>query len=261
MKEPLLLVHGFTDSRRTWDPMIPRLEDRFELIIPSLTGHRGGPPIPDGMTDPLGTMADGLERELDAAGHDRAHIHGNSLGGWLSFMLAQRGRALTVVATSPAHGWEGDEPPRVAVRRFRNAHRVAPLGVKLARTLAARPGLRKLALRDHIEHPERVRPDTAVELILGNAECTIFDAYYEQIEANAYRQSFGDLGVPTRIAWGTRDTTLPIKTCSSWFRETLPDAEWVDLPDCGHLPHHDDPDLVARQILEVTAAHPAGSAP
>jgi pimeloyl-ACP methyl ester carboxylesterase len=34
----------------------------------------------------------------------------------------------------------------------------------------------------------------------------------------------------------------------------LPNAEWVELPDCGHLPQHDDPELVARTILEVTTA-------
>ena len=38
--------------------------------------------------------------------------------------------------------------------------------------------------------------------------------------------------------------------------EALPAAEWVDLPDCGHLPQHDDPELVARTILELTNRAP-----
>src|SRR3954468_21418228 len=104
MAEPLLLVHGFTDTRATWTPLLPHLSEHHELLVPTLTGHRGGPPIPPGMTDPLATMADGLERVLDEAGHDKAHLVGNSLGGWLAFELAHRGRALSVVAISPALG-------------------------------------------------------------------------------------------------------------------------------------------------------------
>jgi pimeloyl-ACP methyl ester carboxylesterase len=53
---------------------------------------------------------------------------------------------------------------------------------------------------------------------------------------------------------GMADRTLPYKTCTGWFREALPDAEWIELPDCGHLSQHDDPELVARTILEVTTA-------
>jgi pimeloyl-ACP methyl ester carboxylesterase len=51
-----------------------------------------------------------------------------------------------------------------------------------------------------------------------------------------------------------RDRTLPYKTCTGWYRNELPDAEWVELPDVGHLSQHDDPELVARTILEVTTA-------
>src|SRR3954453_20959417 len=125
---PLLLIHGFTDTAHTWDALLPLLTDRYEVLAPTLVGHRGGPPLPPGMTDPLGTMADGLEAVIDEAGHDRVHVVGHSLGGWLAFMLAARGRALSVVALSPGHGWPEDVPPASVRRRFVRAHRAAPLG-------------------------------------------------------------------------------------------------------------------------------------
>ena len=93
MPAPLLLIHGFTDTARTWDPLRPHLEPHHELITPTLLGHHGGPALRPGMGDPLAAMADELERELDRAGHERLAIVGNSLGGWLAFMLAARGRA------------------------------------------------------------------------------------------------------------------------------------------------------------------------
>jgi pimeloyl-ACP methyl ester carboxylesterase len=260
MADPLLLIHGFTDTRATWTPLLPLLSEHHELLVPTLTGHRGGPPIPAGMSDPLATMADGLERVIDEAGHDRVHVVGNSLGGWLAFILATRGRALSVVALSPGHGWPEDAPPGATARQFRLARRMAPIGARHVRRIVTRPRLRKIAFRDVIAHGDRVPPATAAELILGAADCPIFEPYWQQVEENRYRDDFdGNLGVPTRIAWGTRDRTLPIRTTSAWFRDALPDAEWVDLEDCGHLPQHDDPPLVARTILEVTerAASPA----
>jgi pimeloyl-ACP methyl ester carboxylesterase len=256
VKEPLLLIHGFTDTAATWRPVAPLLEPHHELIVPTVCGHCGGPALPDPLPDPLAAIADGLEQVLDAAGHDKVHIAGNSLGGWLAFEMANRGRALSVVAISPAFGWEGERPPARTERQFRMAHRLGPWSKKRAEFLARRPGLRKLAFRELMAHPERVPPRTAYDLIVGSAACAIFDPLMEQIEANQYRGKWGDLGVPTRIAWGTKDRTIPAKTCSAWYRDALPDAEWVELPDCGHLAQHDDPELVARTILEVTARAP-----
>lgn len=258
MAEPLLLIHGFTDTAATWVSVVPLLEPHHELIVPTLVGHHGGPPVPRDMTDPVTAMADGLERVLDQAGHDKVHVAGNSLGGFMAFELANRGRALSVVAISPALGWETDLPPKHTQRQFRMAHRMGPWAAKRARSLVTRPGLRKLIFRDLVAHGERLAPRTAYDLMVGNANCAIFDAWEAHMEAGDYRGKWDrDLGVPTRIAWGTRDRTIPLKTCSAWYRQALPDAEWVELPGCGHLAQHDDPELVARTILEVTAREPA----
>ena len=68
MSSPLLLIHGFTDTRRTWDPLIPLLEPHHEVIAPTLVGHRGGPPIPEDGARPLDQLVAGLEHDefLDA---------------------------------------------------------------------------------------------------------------------------------------------------------------------------------------------------
>ena len=256
MKEPLLLIHGFTDTASTWRPLVPLLEPQHELIVPNVLGHHGGAPLPAEMTQPLDAMADDLERILDEAGHDKVHVVGNSMGGWLAFELANRARALDVVALSPAFGWETETAPAHTIRQFRMAHRATPLVKKMARTWAVRPKLRKLVLRDVVAHGDRMPPRTAYDLMMGSTDCAIFGAIEAMHEEEDFRKALAwpdDFGIPTRIAWGTRDRTIPFKTCSGWYRQALPNAEWVELPDCGHLPHHDDPELVAKTILEVTA--------
>ena len=63
-----------------------------------------------------------------------------------------------------------------------------------------------------------------------------------------------DPGCPIRIAWGGRDRTLPFERYGKPMLEAVPSAELVMLPGVGHVPMSDDPELVARTILEVTAS-------
>lgn len=252
-REPLLLVHGFTDTARTWDALVPLLRDEHELIVPTLLGHSGGPPILPGMTSAREAMVDDLERVLDEAGAPTAHVVGNSLGGWLAFELAARGRARSVVALSPGGGWEhGSRAAKRTMRQFERTHAMGGLGARYADVIAARPGLRKLALRDVLAHPERVHPSTAAALIRGSVDCPMYAHWRTAVQDGKFRTELEGIDVRVRIAWGTKDRTLPRKDHGGFFHTMLPDAEWIELPDAGHLPQLDDPRLVARTILEVT---------
>jgi len=63
----------------------------------------------------------------------------------------------------------------------------------------------------------------------------------------------GHLG-GARTAWSGCDRTIPFDRCGRpLLVDRVPDAELVTLPGVGHVPMSDDPDLVVRTILEVTA--------
>ena len=105
---PLLCLHGFTDTWRTWELVLPALERHHDVLAPTLLGHAGGPPLAGAIDAAL--LPDAIERAMDDAGFETAHIVGNSLGGYLALQLAARGRARSVVALAPAGGWaQGDE--------------------------------------------------------------------------------------------------------------------------------------------------------
>ncbi|MGH2946087.1 MAG: alpha/beta fold hydrolase [Solirubrobacteraceae bacterium] len=104
-------MHGFTGTWRCWELVLPALERAHDVLAPTMPGHAGGPPI-DGEVDDA-VLADGIERAMDEAGFETAHIVGNSLGGYVALQLAARGRADSVVALAPAGGWaKGDESYR-----------------------------------------------------------------------------------------------------------------------------------------------------
>ena len=39
---PLVCFHGFTDTWRTWELVLPALERRHDVLAPTLPGHAGG---------------------------------------------------------------------------------------------------------------------------------------------------------------------------------------------------------------------------
>lgn len=112
-----MCLHGFTDTWRTWELVLPELERHHDVLAPTLPGHAGGPAIEGEVSDAM--FVDAIERAMDEVGFETAHIVGNSLGGYLSLQLAARGRAESVVALAPAGGWaEGDESFRETLAYF-----------------------------------------------------------------------------------------------------------------------------------------------
>ena len=58
------------------------------------------------------------------------------------------------------------------------------------------------------------------------------------------------IDVPVTIAYGDRDRLVPERARRG---DELPGhTRWITLPGCGHVPTWDDPELVARTILEGT---------
>jgi pimeloyl-ACP methyl ester carboxylesterase len=81
---PVILLHGYTDSRRSWDLVLPHLPSRFRVFAVTQRGHglSSRPVRGYGATD----LAADLRAFLDAQKISRAVIVGHSMGS----MVAQR---------------------------------------------------------------------------------------------------------------------------------------------------------------------------
>ena len=82
----LLLVHGMAGSSETWCHVMPALAKRFTVVAPDLLGQ-GESDKPRGDYS-LGAHANLLRDLLDALGHSRATIIGQSLGGGVAMQFA-----------------------------------------------------------------------------------------------------------------------------------------------------------------------------
>lgn len=248
--EPLVLVHGIGSAWRAFKPVIAALERQHEVLAVSLPGYGESPPLPGEPTVPA--LTDAVEAELDVAGFDAPHVVGNSLGGWIAAELARRGRARSVVGISPAGLWTPRELAygRRSLRATRlAAERLAPHADRLMRSRA----LRTATFAQVVARGWRLDPQEAAYALQALARSPSFNATLAWLGSEPRTvEGLTELRVPMRVAWGTRDLLLPPRQGRRWTA-LVPDAELRELPGLGHLPMSDDPDLVARTILEFTA--------
>ena len=111
----MLLLHPFMMSQNVWKSVAPLIAEtgRYEVFAPTMPGHNGGAKGPFFLGS--GSLADDVERRMDALGWDTAHIVGNSLGGWVAFELERRGRARTLTGIAPAGGWSRFTPAKFEI--------------------------------------------------------------------------------------------------------------------------------------------------
>jgi pimeloyl-ACP methyl ester carboxylesterase len=255
--EPLVLIHGFTATWRCWLPVLGELVPRFDVIAPTLRGHDGGAELP-AHDEPhsIADAADFLEEHLDALGVGTAHLAGNSLGGALALELAKRGRARSVVGISPAGGMRhGDAAAaKQIIKVFSRMQTTTSKSLNFLPRVMARPGLRRLALRDVMTRGHQVPAAEAVGLARSSVRCAIVEDVYAVLRAgDASLHGLDTIDVPTLITWGDKDRILPMDVHSPRLREEIPNVEFRVTPGLGHTPMWDDPGLIAATIGDFAA--------
>jgi pimeloyl-ACP methyl ester carboxylesterase len=251
---PLVCVHGFTDTWRTWELVLPELERHHDVLAVTLPGHAGGPPL----REPLGetTLAEAVEGAMDRAGFERAHILGNSLGGYIALQLAARGRAESVVALAPAGGWaKSDRSHRATLAHFTQMLDGLP-GVlpHLDEILATPEGRRATTLFTTVRF-EHIPVELLRHQTLGVAACSAARALIAQGLHEGWPLEPASVSCPVRFIWGVEDQLLRWPAAADRFREHWSDErDWIVLPQVGHCPQLDVPDRTAELVVSFTGA-------
>jgi pimeloyl-ACP methyl ester carboxylesterase len=249
-----LLVEADGPVDVLFEVVLPALECRHDVLAPTFPGHAGGPALEG---PPTGhTMVDAVERAMDDAGFETAHVVGSSLGGFVALQLAARGRARTAVAFAPAGGWARDDTlfGEVLVlqgRLHEQARATAPHAEPIVATAEGRCRATQLV----VSSCEHIPGELIVHQMLALARASDAPALIE----HGLREGYDELDAqaiacPVRIVWGTGDRLLPWPSAAVRFRhEWLPRADWVELDGVGHSPQLDVPLEAAQLILGFTA--------
>lgn len=249
-----LLVHGGMAEAGNWALLAGRLNGR--LAIADRPGHGLGYDIDYRQVDDyFEAAADWVESIVDALGEAHVDLIGSSMGGFFTTAFAvkhpQRVRRLVLVA-APA-GLERSIP--IFFRLAGN-----PLtGPRFFRSTFDNPEqLRDRAYSSLVVHPDRV-PDDQLDVEFqaslrpgfGLMAHTMFRAV---TNIRGFRTRYlikerlNNLDTPTLIAWGDNDTNFYKPALGREIAANMNDAEFVALPDAGHAPWIDQPDLTARAI-------------
>jgi pimeloyl-ACP methyl ester carboxylesterase len=244
---PLVLIHGIGSQWQVWKPVLDRLTPHRDVVALDLPGFGASPAPPPGTPPGIESLTRLVTEFLDGLGLERPHVAGNSLGGWLALELAKRGRVASATALSPGGFAKGADAAFLGASlqlTLRLTRRLAPR----ARGIMRYPLLRQLVMGQVIAHPRRVAPEDAAGAVRAAAYAPWFEETLPVIVADNFKPA-GRLPVPVTVAWGARDFLLP-RWQARRAAKALPGARVFTLPGCGHLTPYDDPEQVARVLIE-----------
>lgn len=241
---PLVLVHGFTASKASFEVNLDGLRDAFTVITVELLGH-GDSDAPD---DPAPYRPERAVRRilqlLDHLGYQKALVCGHSLGGALALRMALDApewvAGLVVINSSSAAGTpEWREAARPRMRELAARVRAEGTGfMKQTRLYPAHskrldPLSRELLTRDF----DRLLPAG----IAGTAESLVIDV-------NAWERH-PDLAVPMLLVVGAKDADFA-PNAPAFLARFPHEVRSIVLPEAGHAANIEQPREFESALIE-----------
>lgn len=223
----IVLSNSLATNLTMWDEFAAAMRDRYRVFRYDQRGHGGtdAPPPPYAAAQ----LVDDVVALMDAAGIERAHFVGLSMGGSTGLGLTQRFPERVVSLTmcdcrtlaAGIPGWN----ERIRVAREQGMAATVDATVSTWFTPAS-----------------RAADIPAIEKLRGMVRTTKVDGYVGCIEAlKAYDYSKGleSIRKPTLLVVGDQDGDRP-KTMAEDAKR-IPGARFVVIPDAGHISNIENP--------------------
>jgi pimeloyl-ACP methyl ester carboxylesterase len=275
---PVILLHGFPESHRTWRGIAPLLEDRFRLIMPDQRGFAGSDRPTEVDAYRANVIVEDLFALADALGVEKFALVGHDWGGAIAWAAAIGGnprveRLAIVNSPHPVIFQKSliESAEQRSASQYINAFRV-PGFVK---------AIEKMGYEAFFEKSFSAHVDLA---LIPEAEKQQYIAEWSQPGAmaamlNWYRASqlvvpppvvtvpipdwvlaaFPKVRIPTLVVWGMRDPALlPLQL--EGHDRLVEDLAIVRLPDAGHFAPWETPGPVADALGPFLAGKAAATA-
>lgn len=233
---PVVMLHGATDSWRSYEPVLPHLPEDIRAIAVTQRGHGDAPKPERGylIEDLAGDVVD-LMDELELG---QAVVVGHSMGSWVARQIAidhpERVLGL-VLAGSFQASLAGDPEAGTVMRELADVPDPVPDEIArvfqlstLAQPIA--PDQLDAFVDESLKLPARVWRD----LFLGFAEIDQADGVAE-------------LSVPSLLVWGDRDAFIP-REVQDELLDVLPEARLEVYEGVGHAVHWERPKRFAADV-------------
>jgi pimeloyl-ACP methyl ester carboxylesterase len=251
----LILLHGFGANLYTWRKVMQPLSEygrviAFDRIGAGLSAH----PVA-GNWEQKSPYAPSMQPEflialMDELGVEQAILIGHSQGGAvaLNAALLYPERVTALILADPAIYTSGGPPIQFGwLWRTPQMQKIGPwvahrfLGEANAEQLIA------LAWHDPSRFSTQERDETRRLLRVKNQSAALWE-YTVANEPDDLPQRLGDVELPVLVMAGDDDRIVPTAEHVRLTQE-LPDAEFVLIEDCGHLPHEEQPEEFMRAVI------------
>ncbi|MDQ3077837.1 MAG: alpha/beta fold hydrolase [Pseudomonadota bacterium] len=274
---PVILLHGFPESHRTWRGLVPLLEDRFRLIMPDQRGFGDSDRPQDAEAYTTDALIADLFALADALEVDRFALVGHDWGGAIAWAAALRGnkRIERLAIINSPHPWIFqksliEDADQRAASQYITAFRTPGMEAAIEAM-----GYDKFFDKSFAKHVNlaTVSPDERAHYICDWSRPGALTAML-----NWYRASHlvvpppgitvpvpdwvlrlaPKIRVPVQIIWGRNDKALlPIQL--DGIGEVGDDVEVVPLKGVGHFAPWQAPDRVAAALAPFLGAAKAAT--
>lgn len=260
--DPLVLVHGFLDHARSWEPFVAALQKRSErplwIIAPDCRGHGesdwvgagGYYHFPDYLLD-LDTLIGSLEVP-------QVMLMGHSMGGTISFLYAgtfpNRVTRLVLVEGIGPIGLSFSDAP------LRMERWIAEVKSSVQRRPRHYPSLEEAAKRLQRRNP-RLKPERALHLARWGMKETAdgrwtwrFDPLHRTLAPQPFYSEqaiafFRRIECPVLLIQGKESLQTPRPDMKQRL-EALAHHALAEIEEAGHMVHQDNPDGLAKAVAE-----------
>ncbi len=232
----VVLLHGFSLTGRSWDPVVAALGQRYLALAPDIRGHGEA-----GDREPV-TLAAVID-DLASVPAPAFTLVGYSMGGRIALhaalALPSRVQRLVLIGASPGIADAGERERRrrdderlageldsLTIEQFAQRWAAAPV-------LAGQPpAVRAAAHADRL----RSRPPGLARALRGLGTGALPSLW----------DRLGELTLPVTLVVGERDRRF--RAIAGQMAEAIPDATVVVVSGCGHAVHLERPEAVAGVI-------------
>ena len=249
--EPVTLLHGFTQSGRSWQEVISAMPAGWRFMVPDLRGH-GETRLRPGAACTMEACATDLEMLWGHLGIERTHLVGYSMGGRLALHVAARhpDRLLSLVTIGAHAGLEREAREGRKLDDEALAERIEKDGVEaFVNYWAGLPLFAGLERRGP-SFMARLHNERMKNTVAGLA------ASVRGMGAGVMQPVWDELGrvtVPCTFVAGQLDHGFV--AYARRLAASVPNGRIEIVPRAGHAVHQERPEAFTR----VLAAHLAGT--
>jgi pimeloyl-ACP methyl ester carboxylesterase len=241
---PLLFIHGYPLNRTLWEPQIDDLSYTTRVLTVDLRGHGESDPMPGPY--PMDMLADDCISLLDALGITTPIvICGLSMGGYVTFAFYRRyaARVAGLILTATRAGADSSESKANRDKSAVLAHEKGADVIAEAmlprllspKTLTARPDL--------VDRVRKIMRGISVDGLVGD-----LTGMRDRLDSTPL---LTQINIPTLIIYGADDQIIPLSEVE-FMHQAIINSELKIIPDAGHLPNLEQPELFNQVVKEFT---------